>query len=368
MSDPNSLGPKKTDKNKKRSKQLFLPARDRKLMAKYQSGVYKVTFQNAVYIKNVGEKTFDPLYLEQTEDGPQVGDIYPVKIYVHLEPQSGEFKAEGMVKERKVQIDFSLEYLKEKNIPFPVLGDMVVIEKEVYRILGIVKRDYFDHTFTPLVYAVVASKMRPSSISNYDGILEVSVPKGKSLFFPERDSEFIAKLHANYHERSFSKITFIDRNFDSTDFDSFYMEDPEDWKIKGVQYEIPCFVRLNPNETRLEDIGVGVERDIEVSLSKKLAEKYIPREKLYGSENVSEFGNRFKFPNIGTVFLVEEEPYVVTFYHPEYYFGNIYRESDRNLGVTLFGKKVRPSSFDTKIRDFKEEEPEGTVKGDELYD
>lgn len=367
MSDPNSLGPKKTNKDKKRSKQLFLPARDRRMMAKYQAGVYKATFQDALYMKNKGEEIFDPLYLENVDDRANIGDTYHVKIFVHLEPQSGEFTSEGMIKERKAQIDFSLEYLKERKIPYPTLGDMVLIEKELYRVLGIVKRDYFDHTFTPLVYAVVASKVRPSSINNYEDIIDQEIPKSP-LLLPEKDANFIARQFASYHERAFSKITFIDRNFDSTDFDSFYMEDIEDWKVKGVRYEIPCYVRLNPNETRLKDIGVDVERDIEISMSKKLAEKYIPREKLYGSENASEFGNRFKYPNVGTVFLVEGEPYVVTFYHPEYYFGNIYRESDRNLGITLFGKKIRPSSFDPKERDFKEDEPEGTVKSGSIYD
>lgn len=317
----------------------------------------KVFPKVAVY-QRPEEVVVDLLYQEVVKENKLewIRHDYPANLT--LNPQAADLKKFGIELWRDCKLVVSIPLLKQYGYPLPTVNSIFATEKEFYKITDVFTTNYVTSAWIPLNVVLLGVKYRPSSLEP-DEI--PTIEQSRTLFFPEHDVQYASSAFAEFNERSFTYVQFIDRNRDSQDFDLLYLEDLEDWKTKGIQYQIPCYVRLEPNTKFLKKFGIDSERDIYISLSKSLADKYMPFER-------GETGNRMKYPGVGTVVIVEGEPYTITDFPPQHYFGNVYNEESRALGIVLFGKKLRSSTFDDRDKVYDAEavpEPEKPPSGDD---
>lgn len=317
----------------------------------------KVFPKVAVY-QRPEEVIVDLLYQEVAKENKLdwIRHDYPANLT--LNPQAADLKKFGIELWRDCKLVVSIPLLKQYGYPLPAVNSIFATEKEFYKITDVFPTNYVTSAWIPLNIVLLGVKYRPSNLEP-DEI--PTIEQSRTLFFPEHDVQYASSAFAEFNERSFTYVQFIDRNRDSQDFDLLYLEDLEDWKTKGIRYQIPCYVRLEPNAKFLKKFGIDSERDIHISLSKSLADKYMPFER-------GESGNRMKYPGVGTVVIVEGEPYIITDSPPQHYFGNVYNEEGRALGIIFFGKKLRSSSFDEREKVYDADqvpEPEKPPSGDD---
>lgn len=318
-----------------------MAAEQTQMMAKPEEFESYSRYQAELY-----EKSFQPIHLYFLKD-PYAQDLlygestaipeftqYPVPSLITTgdDIQRSLLRRFGVEKWRGLNADFSLELLRQRNVPPPVLGTLFGVEGEFYTITSILPADYFGNTGQYARLSCLASKNRPSSL------LPDVTPDARpetTFWLTPADLRIVAELQADLYRVAITNVEFIDRDF-AANFDPLYLEEAQDYMARGIRYLLPAFVNLEPNRATLKKYGIESERNIQITLPRILAEADMPTVR-------DETQNRDqRYPNIGTLVVFEGELYQVTWAKRAHYFGS----TERYLTRVLFAKKLRSSSYD----------------------
>ena len=154
------------------------------------------------------------------------------------------------------------------------------------------------------------------------------------LFVPKRDMQFVRNNHAELHRLAFAPIRLHKRNRAVGSYDPLYKEERVEDYLSGEVYDIPAFVRIQPQQAELTRFGIAEKRDIRVQFSTEvLQDGFLPP----GEPKAIPF----PWPEVGDFVLLQGELYVLTDIRPMDYFGNA---SDTPMTLEAAGLKVKPLS------------------------
>ncbi len=271
---------------------------------------------------------YDPLYGESDRLPEFVRYDIPGMVTRGDDAMRDFFGKTGVNKTRDMNLDFQIESFKSRGISLPMIGTVVAVEGDFYMVNETRFVDKFFNTTNEYSrISCLLNKLRPSSMPDVGDQVPKDPPStSKLLFLGKDDISFLADVQRDYHETAFVDIEFIDRIFDQ-DYDTLYLEDVNEFLVKGNRYKIPAAVVVTPNRQRLRKFGIESVRDIQLFVSLSAISSRIPIKP--GEVE----------PTLGTLFVYEGEVYYITDQDPCHYFGN----TRRFLSYSLFAKKLRSS-------------------------